>query len=329
MTTRPRFILTIDTEGDNLWGEVNQVTTRNALFLPRFQALCERYQFAPCYLTNYEMAIDPAYQDFARDVIARDVGEIGMHLHAWNSPPLLPLTANDDRAKPYLIEYAEPVMRDKIALMTDLLQDTFGVKMRSHRAGRWAFNATYARLLHEFGYQVDCSVTPGVDWRPTLGNPAGAGGTDYSAFPQQAYWMDLDQLDQPLSAAAVAAGTPTLLQVPMTIRPKYPAWVDGLKQGLNTLRGKTKPPTRRWLRPRGGNAQEMIGLADAVLASGQNHLEFMLHSSEFMPGGSPTFRDEASIEQLYADLEALFAHLAPRCQGQTLAGFYAVQVAGG
>ena len=121
----PRFLLTIDTEGDNLWSAPTQITTRNAAFLPRFQTLCERFGFLPTYLTNYEMAIDQAFQGFARDGLRRQALEIGMHLHAWNSPPLVPLTDNDDKYMPFLIEYPEAQMRDKIAFMTDLLQETF------------------------------------------------------------------------------------------------------------------------------------------------------------------------------------------------------------
>ena len=34
---------------------------------------------------------------------------------------------------------------------------------------------------------------------------------------------------------------------------------------------------------------------------------FMLHSSELMPGGSPTFRTEAQIEHLYRELAAIFS----------------------
>ncbi len=49
--------------------------------------------------------------------------------------------------------------------------------------------------------------------------------------------------------------------------------------------------------------------------------EFMLHSSEFMPGGSPTFKDEAAIEGLYQDLEVLFSWLSDKTVGMTLAGF--------
>ncbi len=64
-------------------------------------------------LTNYEMAIDPFYIEFARDVIARGTAEVGMHLHAWNSPPTEPLTADDWRHKPYLIEYSDAMMRER------------------------------------------------------------------------------------------------------------------------------------------------------------------------------------------------------------------------
>ena len=62
-----------------------------------------------------------------------------MHLHAWNSPPDYTLPAGSETSYPYLVEYPEAVLRDKVATMTDLLEDRFGVKMRSHRAGRWAF----------------------------------------------------------------------------------------------------------------------------------------------------------------------------------------------
>ena len=110
---KPAFLITIDTEGDNLWQKHDSITTENARYLPRFQQLCEKYGFKPVWLTNYEMAIDPVYIEFAKDAIARGTAEIGMHLHAWNSPPTDPLTDDDWRHKPYLIEYSDAAMRAK------------------------------------------------------------------------------------------------------------------------------------------------------------------------------------------------------------------------
>ena len=52
------FIITVNTKGDNLWNWHlgDDITTYNAKYILRFQNLCEKYNFIPVYLTNYEMA---------------------------------------------------------------------------------------------------------------------------------------------------------------------------------------------------------------------------------------------------------------------------------
>jgi hypothetical protein len=316
--TKPAFLITIDTEGDNLWQNHDRISTENTRFLPRFQTLCEKYGFKPVYLTNYEMAVDAEYVEFARDVIARNTGEVGMHLHAWNSPPLTPLTDDDWRHKPYLIEYPADQIRAKVDHMTKLLEDSFQTKMLSHRAGRWAFNEYYAGLLLEYGYQVDCSVTPRVNWQYSPGNPQGNGGTDYRNFPSQAYFIDPENIAR--------AGSSSLLEVPMSIQYKHSALMNTLKQGYDSLRGKQRSPSVNWLRPSGGNLEKMKSVVERCLAQGHDYVEFMLHSSEFMPGGSPTFKTQQDIEVLYRDLEQLFAWLQQRTVGMTLAEYYQLKV---
>ena len=64
------------------------------------------------------------------------------------------------------------------------------------------------------------------------------------------------------------------------------------------------------------------GVARSRRAEGATHMEFMLHSSELMPGGSPTFRTESDIERLYGALEALFDELSGWCRGMTLQEFH-------
>lgn len=312
------FIITIDAEGDDLWARPREITTRNAEYLPRFQALCERYRFKPVYLTNYEMAMSGAFVEFARDVVARGAGEIGMHLHAWNSPPLYSLTGNDFCYQPYLIEYPEPVMREKIGFMTRLLEERFGRRVASHRAGRWAFDGRYAAMLIEEGYRVDCSVTPGVDWRSSPGDPCGNGGADYTAFPERPYFLD------PRDISAPGAGA--LLEAPMTVRAsglhRRAPWmyrVPLLRRAANRMsRGLS------WLCPAESDLDAMLRAARGARADGAAHLEFMLHSSELMPGGSPSFRTRSAIERLYEDLEMLFGELSAWCSGATLKEFHAM-----
>jgi hypothetical protein len=81
------------------------------------------------------------------------------------------------------------------------------------------------------------------------------------------------------------------------------------------------------MRPNGSNWRFLIGLLEKAREQGWPYVEFMLHSSELMPGGSPTFRSEASIEKLYEDLEALFEAAAGRFQGATMSEFHDAWVA--
>jgi len=308
----PYFLITIDTEGDDLWSRPRTITTNNARWLPRFQALCERFGLLPTYLVNWEMATSRAFVDLGREVCARGTGEVGMHLHAWNSPPLVPLTADDFHHQPYLIEYPETVLREKVKVMTDTLETTFGVKMRSHRAGRWAIDSRYTRALAELGYEVDCSVTPNVSWTSSLGAPNGEGGCDYTQAPETPYFFHVDRDGRaPLR----------LLELPMTVQKKrghLPKRVAATRAGKWIERRLF--PTR-WLRPRGNGREDMLAILDDAVWEQRGYVEFMIHSSELMPGGSPTFPTRESIERLYDDLEAVFERASARFRAATLAEY--------
>jgi len=317
MQQKHYFIITIDTEGDNLWTNPKQVTTKNASFLFRFQELCEKFSMKPTYLTNYEMANDSVFKKFGRDIIHRKAGEIGMHLHAWDMPPDYQLTDNDLLYHPYLIEYPDEIMQQKIETMTDLLENTFGTKMLSHRAGRWGFDERYASLLIENGYQVDCSVTPFVSWQNDRGDPSQSGGTDYTKFPNMPYFIDPQDISSP--------GHSKLLEVPVTIEDTY-GWVNRFTKMFNHVslarRGLLYFFPKNWLRPNGRNINRMKKLLQHCILNNNSYVEFMLHSSELMPGGSPRFQNELSIENLYCDLEALFVEANKHFKACTLSEFY-------
>ena len=316
---QPNFLVTIDAEGDNLWSKPRTITTRNADYLHRFQALCESYGLRPTYLTNYEMANSRSFQEFGKDVLKRRTAEIGMHLHAWNTPPLIPLTKDDFAFQPYLIEYPEAVMQEKITVITDLLEETFGVKMISHRAGRWGFNGTYGRALVAKGYRVDCSVTPHVSWTGHLGDPDGAGGTDYSRFPVDSYFLDLNDISR--------SGDSPLLEVPMTIVLSGSPSMDWLRRPLSNLSLARRALNRLfpwvyWLRPDRKNRDDLVRIVRQAARDKKPYVEFMLHSSELMPGGSPIFPTSEDVERLYHNLEVLFGVARETCVGTTLREFY-------
>lgn len=304
------FIITIDTEGDDLWSwkQGDPIMTENARYLQRFQTLCSSYGFKPVWLTNYEMISDPVYIDFITKVEETGTGELGMHLHAWSTPPEYRLDIKETGA-PYLIEYPPDIMEEKIAVMTEKIKARTGITAVTHRAGRWAMNETYFQLLKKYGYQVDCSVTPHEDWSSHVGATAGSAGSNYTDSPERAYWLDSEK---------------TLLEVPLTVRrthrffmPKQPS-VRRLAGSLKrTVLGDTL-----WVRPGHSSEKQINYLVDQVAASSDEYLMFMLHSSELMPGGSPKFRTKESIEELYRLLQKLFANIALSFTGITLKDYY-------
>jgi hypothetical protein len=306
MPSRPIFVITIDTEGDNLWSRPSRVTTENARHLPRFQGLCEAFGFKPTYLVDHEMALDPHFQEFGRALLAKGAGEVGLHIHPWNSPPLMEVSTPGENGHTYLHKLPEEMIHAKLETLTRLIADIFGARPRSHRAGRWGFDERVARVLADLGFLVDCSVTPGVSWRTHRGAPGGAGGPDYSDFPSRPYFLDLTNIR--------GAGSSPLLEVPVTIRRNYPPRLQRLYQraGHRVVENAFRVlfgPSVSWLRPNGRNGRAMIELVDWAMDRELPVLEFMLHSSELMPGANPKFRTPEQIDSLYLDLEGLFGRL--------------------
>lgn len=299
------FILTIDTEEDNAWEQSVSITTENAKNIPRFQSLCDEFGLKPTYLVTYQMATDPYFCDFGFKILAAGSGELGLHVHPWNSPPI------DERFDlfphhHYLYELPPALMRSKMEYLDQVLQDTFAITPVSHRAGRWGFNEQVAKALNELEYRVDCSVTPGVSWKHSLGMPGGPGGPSFSGFEQAPYFLDLEDVSRP--------GASRILEVPVTIKPnpgrlkRASEWMTQRIPLAGRAMTRFVGATHTWLRPNGRNGRELIEVVDWAVESRLPVIEFMLHSSELMAGGNPTFRTEQDIERLFADMRALFRH---------------------
>lgn len=281
------FIITIDTEGDNLWSVSDLKTpiqTENAKFLQRFQELCEKYGFIPTYLTNYEMANADAMRELGKEGLKKGALEIGSHEHAWNSPPYFPLIKSPiKRGKPYLGEYPQFVIRKKLEYLTKLLEDTFQCPITSHRGGRWCLNAVIIRELDRLGYTVDCTCTPGISWKRDFGWSIGSRGTDWSSYENRPFI-----LEYPSGNGRKKSG---IIEIPVTS-------VKKVKSGIP-----------KWFRPNGSNLTELLGILDYMYERREPYIEFMLHSSELMPGGSPTFVRKGQVDKLYDDLNMLFSKL--------------------
>ena len=283
------FIITVDTEGDNLWTNSSSldVSTENARFIPRFQEMCEKYGFKPVYLTNYEMALNDEWVRYSAQKAREGKCEIGLHIHAWNTPPIVELEKKFN-GNPYITEYTAEQIEEKVKTVLDLLRERYETPIISHRSGRWATNDTYFEILARHGIKIDCSFTPEIDLSILPGCTV-AGGNDY---------RDVCKHTHRLKSG--------IIEVPMTTRKLYMATSSSVKHNIKTL--LLGEPT--WLRPI-TKSENVLKCLTRKVQKEKDHdcLEFMLHSSELMPGGSPYFKNEADIECLYDVLEAYFSYV--------------------
>lgn len=307
------FLITIDTEGDNLWNYKlgDRIETNNSLFLPRFQLLCNKHSFKPTYLVNYEMAASDNFVEFAKKEMSSHNCEIGMHLHAWNCLPTINLTKRNDGVEPglpYITEYDEDSIEKKVEFMTNFIFERFGVKPISHRAGRWASNNIYAKILEKYGYKIDCTFTPRLSWEGNPGYTNNFFGNNYSKITNDiSFFYDSKIIEIPFQSY-------------LNKRIKREN-IHSLKSFIKNVLISFKRKEHIVLRPNGKNLNDLLYIVKKNRKSRQKYLMFMLHSSEFMPGGSPTFDNETKIEKLYEDLNILFEEISKYYFGMTVGEF--------
>ncbi len=320
-----KLIITIDTEADNQWARSDRIELKNIDYIPRFQELCEQYDFKPTYLSTYEMAMSEKFIEKIGHYQTEGRAEIGAHLHPWTTPPFTPLTENDLKFHPFPHEYPEDVLREKLTVLTGTIEKNFGKRPLTFRSGRYGFDAKVASILSDSGYIADCSVTPLISWKHIMGDPKGKGGPDFSSAPPHPYFLD--------PYDCTKTGSSRLLEVPVSIF--FNRWLllnkilrlvkkyyhdprNAMLRGLYKLGHKPV-----WFRPRPNrDVNELIQVYQVARSFHLDYVEMIFHSSELMPGGSKNTKTQESIEQMYKIFNSLFQFLSQeQVEGVTLAEY--------
>jgi len=308
-----KFIVTIDTEGDNQWDHGRELTVENIKFLPRFQALCEDYGIKPTYLVTSEVCQDTYARGLFTEYIKNGRAEIGAHLHSWTTPPYLDKEGfrENDINHAFASELPYELLSQKIRNLTEQIASSFGKTPSSFRSGRYGFNEDVARVLVDNSYIVDSSVTPFVSWSEQAGIPGGKGGPDFIDSP--AYPHRIDFQGGSITEIPVTI-MPT--RFPLTMSRKLASYYFRKVNDSLVLRGIRKmfldnQPV--WLRPVPGTDINLLNeLLNETINKKLPFITMMFHSSELMPGCSKYRPDSDSVEELYRLLDAFFNLLAIR-----------------
>jgi len=299
-----RFFITVDSEEDD-WGEYRTTgfSVENIRQIIRAQKLFDRYGAIPTYLVTYPVVTSDVGRGVFLDVLARNRCEIGAHCHPWNTPPF----GEEVNARhSMLCNLPYEIVANKIEVLQTEIKQSLGVAPICFRAGRWGFGSAVATAIHKFGFRVDTSVTPFIDWRIYA-------GPDYGAAPTCAYQF---------SATDVQAAVPDgpLLEVPATIgflQHNYDlcrrviGW-RGLASRLHVtgILERAGIVNLRWLSPELSTGEDMVKLAKTALARGCSFLNMTLHSTALLPGKSPYVQTEADLEKFLGKIEMLLKFAA-------------------
>jgi len=222
-------------------------------------------------------------------------GEIGAHLHHWNTPPFEPL----DLRAPIP---SEALPRDLLEAKLQTLLATLrrmGIAPRSFRMGRFSMGPALFGLLEQTSIRVDSSIEP---------TRAEYGGPDHMAAPTDPYF--------PLAADPLQPGDSSLLEVPLTILPLVPR-LGRLAGDAARRFPAVKTPIAALMKTVGSLPAQpmMVGprrLQQAVRLHrrrGGQVVTLYFHSSELLPGASPRHRTQRQVDSFVERLSGFLAWL--------------------
>jgi hypothetical protein len=305
-----KFILTIDTEGDNQWNHGIPLSTENLRYIPRFQKLCDCYQIKPTYLVTSEVCKDKFAINIFKNILEKRTAEIGAHLHSWTTPPFEDkdgLRFNDSYHA-FASELAESLLDQKILNLTQEIETAFSVHPTSFRSGRFGFNDTCAKLLIKNNYLVDSSITPYVNWSMKRTILSDNGGPNFSRFSNNHHFIYTEE-GRILEIPVTILPTKWPLTVNESLSSMYFSWKESLLKKIVRKLFIGRQPL--WLRPyTWTNLKLLEKIVDRSNDLSLKFITMMFHSSELMPGCSPYRKNELEVENLYLLLNSFFEFLS-------------------
>jgi hypothetical protein len=228
----------------------------------RVQIAARKLGFKPTWLVGAEALRHPsALEPLAR--WQRDgEAEVGALIEAAAVPPLVDLGALAEGRRPFLTDFPESVMDEKLAWYSATLGQLVGRPPTAIRCSRPSVDDRYYTLLAKNGFRVDLTVVP----------HAKVDTSDFTAYPEKAY----------LTPQGV-------FEVPRTVRRrKYGPFVEDLLvlPGLAGQAARWAFPTLRCFRLRRGNGSVVKTLVREGAKALPSHFDLRISSRDWARGDS-------------------------------------------
>ncbi len=218
--------------------------------------------------------------------------EIGAHLHPWNTPPFQELA----HAEPVRSSLLPPrLLEAKFETLLTSLKD-IGVFPQSFRMGRFDLGRGVCRLLPGCGIKVDSSIVPLRNAR---------GGPDHFLAPADPFPLKWTTLFGKTGEEGKEQNR-QVWEAPLTNIAIFPASARLVYRLAGRLPAKGRDAVLTGFRHIGAAGihpawyplQSMKAAAALHRARGGQVLNMFLHSSELMPGATPSFRTTGAVDGL-------------------------------
>ena len=252
----------------------------------RLQIVAKKYGFKPVWLVGPEALRHPtALEPLAR--WQRDgEAEVGGWLDAVMVPPLVDLGDLAEGRVPFLTDFPESVMDEKLAWFTTALEQAVGHRPVTIRSARPSVDDRYYALLAKHGYKIDLTVVP----------HAKIDTSDFTGYSEKPYLTPQGVFEVPRTARS---------------RKHSPLVEDLLKlPGLAGHLTRTFFPTLRCFRLRKGNRKVVRQMLAEAYKTYPEHLDLRI-----------SVRDWARGDALLRDLERVLALAQTKATGLTAEEF--------
>lgn len=281
-----KLVVTIDVEEEGLFSnryDPHNRSVTNVRQLVTLDATFQEFGIRPCLMVTYPVITHGPSADLLNALREKWRGEIGAHLHYWNTPPL---TALPDPAPVPSESIPGDLLTEKLHTLLDAIRAR-GTEPTAFRMGRFNFGSRMLSVLEKAGISVDSSVAPMRRYY---------GGPDHLAARTDPYFPDPTNV--------LAEGNSKVLEVPMTILPVF----KGLGGFLERLRRRSMIPEGwiSWLamnvaslsaQPMGTGLRRLQAAARLHLHRGGRVVTIFFHSSELVPRGSPQHQTLEDVER--------------------------------
>jgi GT2 family glycosyltransferase len=292
----PMLVTTVDAEEDFDWsGPFVRTASRVTSMRSQHKAhrVFERYGVIPTYLVDFPVASQDGGREPLRELLESGQCEIGAQLHPWVTPPFVEVISKRNSYPgnlPLVVEY------DKLLVLTNVLEEAFGIRPRIYRAGRCGFGPNTGEILRHLGYLADSSIMPHWNYAPQS-------GPDFRAFGAEPYWIDRDRtvLQMPISVALVGRAARLGPSVSFGLFNRISE-----RAGLTAAVARLGLIERIRLTPEGIAIDEAKRLVRQMIADRHRVFVLTYHSPSLEPGSTPYVRTAADLTHFLAWLEEFY-----------------------